>query len=340
LEPSVAAKNALESVFEAKKGEKIVIFCDDIKKPVGEAFALGAENLGLQTQLFILETDSKIFRKEIPQEIMKFLIDQRPQIYVNLLRGIREETPFRIRLIHLETKDHKTRLGHCPGVTEDMLTRGALALTKTKHGRMHRLAEELMDTLKQASRIEIRNPSGTLVSLSVEGRPFVTDTKINWDIMKWLNLPTGEVYAAPVENSLEGKFVCDMAIGGIGPVAKPVTIIAKDGRVQNVTSPDAQVLKRVENSLDTDQMSRVIGEFAMGINSKARFVEEFLESEKMCGTVHIAFGENSDMPGGKNNSANHMDFLISGPTVKMISKNGTAKEILTNGTFQNLSPSV
>ena len=73
----------------------------------------------------------------------------------------------------------------------------------------------------------------------------------------------------------------------------------KSGKVQNASSQDPNVLKRVQASLDTDAMSSVVGEFAFGINPKARFVEAFLEAEKINGTVHIAFGDNTDFPGGK-----------------------------------------
>ncbi len=334
MDASIAAKNALECVFEAKQGESIVIFCDDIKKNIGKDFERGAQILGLNTKLILLQTDKEIFRKEIPPQIMEFLTAKRPSIYINLMRGIREETPFRIKLIQLETGDHKTRLGHCPGVTEDMLTEGALALTPTEHRQMQELAEKLMAKLRQAAEIEIENPAGTHLSLSVEGRPFFTDTKLDWTTMKWMNLPTGEVIVAPLETSLEGKLVCDMAIGGIGPVTTPVQIIAKNGMAHEVTSADANVLKRVKDSLETDEMAKVVGEFAFGINSKARFVEEFLESEKMLGTVHFAFGNNSDFPQGKNNSENHMDFMISKPTVKILTKTAHSRIILANGVFQ------
>ncbi|MEM3759852.1 MAG: hypothetical protein QXZ02_01915, partial [Candidatus Bathyarchaeia archaeon] len=68
-----AARNALECVLEAKKGESIIIFCDYEKLNVGEAFANGAINLGLQTRLIPLKTGANVFRKEIPPQIMKIL---------------------------------------------------------------------------------------------------------------------------------------------------------------------------------------------------------------------------------------------------------------------------
>jgi hypothetical protein len=334
MDSSDAARNALECVLEAKKNEKLVIFCDDVRSNVGEAFDEGARNLKLQTNLIVLKTSEKLFRKELPPQYKRFLTTERPDIYINLLRGTREETPFRIKLIHAEAGKHQTRLGHCPGITIDMLTEGALALKAAEHRQMQAFADEIMKKLEDAVKIEITNPAGTNLTFSVENRAFFTDTKIDWETLKWMNLPTGEVIVAPVENSLEGSLVCDMAIGGIGPLKTPFTITAKNGTVKNTHSKNADVKKRVDGSLATDQMAKVVGEFAFGINPKARFVEEFLETEKIKGTIHIAFGDNLDYPSGNNNSTNHMDFLISKPTVRARIKNNLTVEVLKEGVFQ------
>jgi leucyl aminopeptidase (aminopeptidase T) len=329
------AKNALTCVYEAKKGESVTIFCDDVKTNVGEAFAAGALRLGLRTHVIHLKTGNNIFRKEVSPDIVKILVKQEPDIYINLLRGIREETPFRMKFTRMEMEKHRARLAHCPGVTLDMLTEGALALTIEEHKQMQTFAHSLMEKLSQATKVEITNPAGTEVSLSVEERPFITDTIIDWETMKWTNLPTGEVYVAPVENSLEGRFVCDMAVGGIEPLKTSIELSVKSGKVQGISFADTQVLSEVKDSLNTDGWSSVVGEFAFGINPKARFVEEFLESEKMLGTVHIAFGGNMDMPGGKNCSGNHMDLLISKPTVRVFCRDGSSTAVLSDGMFEH-----
>jgi aminopeptidase len=331
-----AAKNALECVFEAKPRESLVILCDDTRMNIGKAFHQAAKNLRLDSKLILLATEPAVFRIDIPVEIDEYLKTKRPLIYINLLRGIREETPFRIKLIQLETSDHKTRLGHCPGLTEDILTNGALALTQMAHRKMQDLADNLIAKLQPARRIELTSPSGTCVSFSVKGRSFFTDTKIDWKTMKWMNLPTGEVIVGPVEDSLEGEVVCDVAIGGIGLLDAPVILAVESGRVQDVTSSNSDVVNRIKNSLQIDDMASVVGEFAFGINSKARFAEEFLESEKVFGTAHIAFGNNSDYPGGENNSRNHMDFLMSKPNVRMVSGSDCPIEVLRKGKFVGL----
>jgi leucyl aminopeptidase (aminopeptidase T) len=334
MDAGEAARNALKCVLRAEKGENLVIFCDDEKTDVGEAFVSGAVALGLQTRLDSLETDPKTFRKEVPQRIRAIL--KRPaSIYVNLLRGTSEEAPFRIQLIKLETQENKARLGHCPGITLDMLTEGALALNEEEHQQMQASAEKLIQKLNAAARIQIESPSGTRMSLSVEARSFFTDTVIDMQTMRWMNLPTGEVTVAPVEQSAVGELVCDMAAGGIGPIDTPVTLTVRNGKVQASSSKDSQILSRVRDSLNTDDNSSTIGEFAIGINPKARLSDEFLELEKIFGTVHVAFGNNADFPGGQNPSKNHLDLLVSKPSVKVFRKDGSSVKVLFNGAFQS-----
>jgi leucyl aminopeptidase (aminopeptidase T) len=333
MEAWKAARNALENVLEAVAGESILIVCDDEKLEVGRAFADGALRLGLWTRIIVLETTKKP-RTEVPERLLEIFTRQKPDLYVNLMRGIREETPFRIKIIRMETRDRKSRLGHCPGVTLDMLTEGALALTPEKHRKMQSHAEKLVQVLNRTAQVEIRNPAGTNLTLSTEKREFFTDTKLDWKSMKWMNLPTGEVIVAPVEDSLNGKLVCDLAVGGIGKLKTPVEIVAKNGRAEGLSCRDRDVLRRVEDTFETDDWSNVVGEFAFGINPKARFVNEFLEAEKISGTIHVAFGANTDMPGGKNPSKNHIDFLISKPTVKITKEDGRAITILEKGLFR------
>lgn len=328
-----AAKNALECVLQVKKNESILIFCDNEKMNICKPFSLGSLQLGLKTHVVNLKTE-KAMRKEIPKEVEDSLAKRRTDIFLNLLRGDRDETVFRIKLTQMETKNRKARLAHCPGITLDMLTEGALALTNEEHRKMQDFAASLMKRLSHTIRLEITNPAGTDLSLSVEGRPFFTDTIIDWSRLDWINIPTGEVTVAPVENSLQGELVCDMAIGGIGPIKAPIAFTVKNGKVQKTESKDRRILQTVKKSLETDSRANILGEFAFGINPKARFVEEFLETEKILGTVHVAFGNNIDMPAGKNPSANHMDLLISKPTVRIINNDKSSLNVLSDGIFE------
>jgi hypothetical protein len=331
--PWKAARNALESVLEVVPGESAVIICDDEKADVGQAFSKGSLACGLWTRLLVMKTGREA-RKEIPKYVLEVLASK-PSLYINLLRGIGDETPFRIKLIGLETRDKKSRLGHCPGVNMRMLTDGALSLTGKQHRDMQDFAAKLIQRLRETVTVSVTSPAGTDISFKAEGRVFYTDTRVDWKNMKWMNLPTGEVIVAPVEDSLEGTLVCDMAVGGLGPLKSPIEISVEEGAVVRTSSQSEEELRRVRSALDVDDWAKVVGEFAFGINPSAKSLEEFLEAEKIEGTVHFAFGNNTDMPGGKNPSRNHTDFLVSKPAVEVAGKDGVRMTVLRDGAFQN-----
>lgn len=328
-----AARNALKCVLEAVQGESITIICDLEREDIGKAFGERALALGLWTRIICLEKPKK-FRSEVPEKLTEVFTGQKSDMYINLLRGIHEEAPFRIKLIHLETRGKRSRLGHCPGVTSDMLTEGALALSAEEHMTMQVFARKLIHRLGQTIKVDVTSPSGTNLSFSAVRRPFFTDTLLDWNNLTWMNLPTGEVIVAPVEDSLEGRLVCDMAIGGIGPIEDPIELEVKNGVVKEIHSTEKSVLIQLEKTLATDEWANIVGEFAFGINPKARFIEEFLESEKIVGTIHFAFGNNVHMPSGKNPSKNHIDLLISKPSVKITGSKGGQITIMKNGKFQ------
>ena len=329
MEASTAAKNALLNVLEAAPGEQIVVVCDEDLKDVGDAFAHGAVEMGLWTRLVMLKTEGMV-RKDIPNHLYEIFNTQRPDIFINLLRGSSEETPFRIKVTKMETR-RRVRLGHCPGITLDMLTEGALALSSDEYKRMQIAADRLMMHLQNVDRVHVTAPGGTDLTMSVKARPFFTDTKIDWHAMKWMNLPVGEVLCGPVEDGANGTLVCDMAVGGIGPLNSPVTIKFNRGTAEEILCEDKENMDRIMEAVNLDEWGKKIGEFAFGINPHARLTTDFLETEKVHKSCHVALGNNEDFPGGRNPSANHMDFLFSEPTVTIYYEDGHEYKIMESG---------
>ncbi|RLI48071.1 MAG: hypothetical protein DRO73_10305 [Candidatus Thorarchaeota archaeon] len=332
MKPEVAAANALESVLEARPGESVLIVCDDVREEVGRAFAKGAMSLGLWTRLLILKTSPDEFRTEVPPQLVEMInAPHAPDIFINILRGPAQETPFRIKIIKLETRKRRSRLGHCPGITMDMLTEGALSLTREENADMQEKARNLLALLQDVETVHVTAPGGTDFTLSVKGRTWFTDTAIDWKTMKWMNLPTGEVLVGPVETSMNGVLVADVAAGGIGPLKTPITIKVENGKVVDVQSDDKEILKVVLDTQATDKMAKYVGEFAFGLNPRARLVEEFLECEKVS-AIHVAFGNNMDYPGvTANNSATHQDFLVDRPTVEVTYSDGRKRIVMRDG---------
>ena len=325
-----AARNALACVLEARRGERLTVICDEALGPVGEAFAGAGLGLGLWTRLVTLPAEGRP-RHEIPLAAHTAVVENTSDIFINILRGGADETPFRIALTRLE-KRRRVRLGHCPGITLDMLTEGALALGEGDYRELQGRAGELMAELQGATAVRIRTHDGTDLRFSVAGRAFFTDTLLNWETLKWMNLPVGEVIVGPVETSAEGRLVCTTAVGGLGLLEEPITLKVSRGRVVSIACRDAVVRKAVERVQATDAMAGRIGEFAFGLNKMARLIPDFLETEKMGGTVHVAFGNNADYPGGRNNSRTHQDFLMARPTVT-VEFGKLKKDITRDGKF-------
>ncbi len=321
--------NSLKYVLEAAPGESILIISDYEKRDVGEAYSRAALNLGLWVRHIKLDQPEG-FRRKVPEFLVEAVVQGRPDIHLNILRGPAEEVEFRIKLIKLETR-RRVRLAHCPGVTMDMLTEGALALSEEQYGEMRSLAQGFLSILQNATNVRVTSPDGTDVSFSVKDREFFTDVMLDWRMLKWVNLPVGEVMVAPVENSMNGV-IHSIAAGGVGIVEGGIRLKVENGRVREVKYEDKELGGIVEKVLKTDWQASVTGEFAIGLNRKARITREFLESEKVYGTIHIAFGNNTDFPGGRNSSRSHIDFLVDKPTVTITYSDGSTMEILSNGT--------
>lgn len=333
MDPKESARNALLHVLDAIPGERVAVVCDDVCLEIGRAFAEGAIGLGLWSRLLVLKTGSGV-RSSVPPEVCEAVASRSADLYITLFRESERETPFRVSIISLISKHRKYRLGHCPGITMDTLTDGALALSEAEYRELHSSAQRLMAQLANTDTVRVTGPNGTDVSFRALGRDFFTDTRFDWKTYKWVNLPTGEVICAPIEDSLEGRVVCDLSIGGIGQISSPMTITARRGHAERFECADGEVRRRVEDALGVDSLARYVGEFAFGLNMKARLSASFLEAEKVANTIHFAFGHNTDFPGGMNASATHMDFLVSKPTVTVISVSGQEKVIMRDGALQ------
>ncbi len=141
---------------------------------------------------------------------------------------------------------------------------------------------------------------GTDISFSTKGR-----TWINSDGQT--NMPSGEVYTSPVEDSVNGHIHFSFPALYMGHEVEGVTLWVKDGLVEKWEA------KRGQEFLDhIFQMegARRFGEAAIGNNFNInRFTKNILFDEKIGGTVHMAIGQSYLQAGGKNTSSIHWDMI-------------------------------
>jgi len=321
------AMNALSAILAVGKGIKVLVITDDAKLRIGKAFMDGAEELGADTQLYSLPPSRPL--KEVPLELAELVEQQRENakdvVFVNAFSGMGEETPMRISLIQKEM-DTGARVGHAPGIDEGMMTEGPM---NVDYKAVAVAAKKLMKRFKNATSVRITSPSGTDITLRIGGREFETDVKVHNGSMG--NLPAGEIWCAPIEDGADGIIVSDGSIGDLGAVKKPLKLTVCGGKLTKLSGGTPTLMKRLKPLLDVDERARIIGELGIGLNPGARITGNLLEDEKAGGTAHIAFGNNTDMPGGKNSSKTHRDFLFLRPTMEVTFRSGKKAVVMKGG---------
>jgi leucyl aminopeptidase (aminopeptidase T) len=178
------------------------------------------------------------------------------------------------------------------------------------------LSSALADRLQGTTSIHITTALGTNLHLSAAGRAWSSDTGL-FRGPGWGNIPAGEVFVAPVEDSADGVLVIDASLPGLA-LTEPVRVVFERGRVVAIDGGAGaayleQAFKSVEGQPNSE-WARVIGEFGIGTNPKARLQGNLMTDEKVLGTIHIALGRN-DMWGGNNAAPLHIDGVVSQPTV-------------------------
>jgi aminopeptidase len=160
--------------------------------------------------------------------------------------------------------------------------------------------ETLVDRLSQAREIRIE-ADGTDLTLRVDGR-----TWRNSDGKR--NMPSGEVFTGPLEDSANGTIRFKIPSNPRGVVVEDVTITFENGKVASATAARGQ--DYLEAALATDPGARFLGELGIGTNVGIdRATGSILFDEKMAGTVHLALGRSYPETGGRNASALHWDLI-------------------------------
>jgi aminopeptidase len=317
-----SAKGALEWTLKLKNGENLLVVTDEARLTISAAFQRAGEEMGAQSEIFVLPEAKRPFHG-VPPYVADMLKGR--DVFVNTLTSIAEETPFRIKLIRAEMATG-ARVGHGPGITESMMTDGPMSIDFRA---ISGIGRKLMASFNDAQSVHLRAPGGTDIVFSIAGRGFETDLEVAPGHMG--NLPPGEIWCAPAEDSAEGVVLSDGSVGDLGAVPANLRIEVRGGRITGLSCDDATFLARVRELTSVDDMASVIGEFGIGINPMARITGNLLEDEKAGKTAHIAFGNNETMPGGRNSSKTHRDFLFHRPTIEVKYRDGRVRKVMEEG---------
>lgn len=159
--------------------------------------------------------------------------------------------------------------------------------------------QQIVDLLNSRQKINYRG-DGIDITFETKGR-----TWINSDGQT--NMPSGEVYTSPVENSVNGTINFSYPAVYMGHEVEDVTLWVKEGYIEKW---EAKRGKEFLNRIFSMEGTRRFGEAAIGTNYNInRFTKNILFDEKIGGTIHMAIGQSYIQAGGKNQSSIHWDMI-------------------------------
>jgi aminopeptidase len=169
------------------------------------------------------------------------------------------------------------------------------------YARMSKAMDPLVRLMERTDRVRIVSP-GTDLSFSIRDIPAVKCAGKN-------NIPDGEVFTAPVRDSIEGVITFNAPSVYEGMLFRGIRFEFEKGRIVRATAESGKdALNRI---LDTDEGARYTGEFSIGLNPRIR--EPMLDTlfdEKIAGSIHLTPGNCYEEAPNGNDSAIHWDLVL------------------------------
>jgi len=167
------------------------------------------------------------------------------------------------------------------------------------YGKMSRAMDALVKRMQGTDKVRLVGP-GTDLSFSIKGIPAIK-------CAGELNIPDGEVFTAPVRDSINGTLTYNTPAVYQGFTFENVCLTFKDGKIVDSTSNDTARIRKV---FDTDEGARYVGEFAIGVNPYITWpMRDTLFDEKIAGSFHFTPGNCYDEAPNGNKSAIHWDLV-------------------------------
>lgn len=159
----------------------------------------------------------------------------------------------------------------------------------------------LKELMEKTDKVRIVSPN-TDITFSIKGIDVVPCCGES-------NIPDGEIFTAPIKDSVNGTITFNTPSPYQGNVYRNVSITFKDGKITEATCDgDNEALNAI---FDTDEGSRYVGEFSLGLNPIIiNPMGDILYDEKIIGSIHFTPGKCYDDAPNGNDSAIHWDMVL------------------------------
>lgn len=167
------------------------------------------------------------------------------------------------------------------------------------YGKMGKAMESLVNLMNKTDKVRILDKK-TDLTFSIKGIPAIPCAGT-------CNIPDGEIYTAPVKDSVNGYISYSAPSIYNGIKHDNIRLEFKDGKIIKATSSNTEA---IENVFNTDEGARYVGEFAIGVNPYVNFpMLDILFDEKIAGSIHFTPGSCYDEAPNGNTSAIHWDLV-------------------------------
>ena len=168
------------------------------------------------------------------------------------------------------------------------------------YSKMDRAMDVLEELILKTDKVRL-TAKNTDISFSIKGLPGIKCSGKR-------NIPDGEIYSAPVKDSVNGIITFNAPSIKDGLKFENVSLTFKDGKIINAT---ANYTEKLNEILDTDEGSRYVGEFSFGVNPFiTKPIGDILFDEKIAGSIHFTPGSCYEECDNGNVSALHWDMVL------------------------------
>lgn len=323
------AKNLINYSTSLKSGEKILIEMFDDALPlakalVDEAYAAGGipfleiKNSQLQRALLMKASAEQLqLAASWEQARMKemnayiairasFNITEMADVPSAQLQSYQQNW---VKPVHLDVRVPKTKwcILRWPNASMAQLANSSTEafedfyfnVCNLDYAKMAKAMDPLIELMEKTDKVKITGP-GTDLTFSIKGIPAVKCSGLR-------NIPDGEVYTAPVKDSVNGVLAYNTPAVYQGFTYENISLEFKNGKIVKATANDTEKINKI---FDTDEGSRYIGEFALGVNPYIDTpMKDTLFDEKIKGSFHFTPGNAYDVAFNGNKSAIHWDLV-------------------------------
>lgn len=177
----------------------------------------------------------------------------------------------------------------------------AFDVMNVDYASMNEMIEPLKELMQKTDKVHIVSPN-TDITFSIKDIPVIPCCGTS-------NIPDGEIYTAPVKNSVNGTITYNTPSPYQGNVFHNVSLTFKDGKIIKATCTNDQ--EKLEEIFNTDDGARYVGEFALGLNPMILDpMGDILFDEKIIGSIHFTPGRAYKDADNGNTSAIHWDMVL------------------------------